>query len=591
MDDLLTEAKDCQAYWQPRTKKIKAWYDLARLVDELATRSENTGLETTVSNRPRAFRNLALHLLSAGDVIKEIPIDNSDRAQRAKKSDSERALTSLWREKDVEQIEAGEMLWRRQFADFAFMTGYYAVLYGVFKDKDGSPYFRSDILNPANVFQRWVNRKLIGCYHIHQLSAKEIEYLAKVKKWKWNTKSQSSGTIYQCYKLDGSDVLYGVYVGETLVEEPKPLEGMTKIPLLTAPVGGFADRGTDIDTKQYIERIGESLLEPISEVVKRTNRTRSFVQQITKKIATPEKFDITLDGQGVVDEQNRSNYHHLHPGEDIRTVRQETSALPELNILLGQDDTEFQLATIPSVAYGTTLGLELSGYAYAQMMTAAYSSLGEINSSINMVIGIISKKWLDGFKANWTKKYKLTISGQEKGHTGYFNKEFTPDDIPDLTYVEVKGELAMPNDLIQRISAARQAIPQGDLLDDITVLSDILKQPDPELVRTRIKEAHMENSPEMEQLSKLFEMQRKYKYLLSTGKEEDTEYAELILWAINQLKAQFGFQPGQGTPRKTAGVSPEVAPPETMGIPPAMLRGLYGGKLPSPKTVPKAGGR
>lgn len=82
--ELLTEARECQAFWAPRTKKIKEWYKLARLIDVLAS-PENKDLETVVSNRPRAFRNLALHLLSSSDVIDSIPISDEDRKERDRK--------------------------------------------------------------------------------------------------------------------------------------------------------------------------------------------------------------------------------------------------------------------------------------------------------------------------------------------------------------------------------------------------------------------------------------------------------------------------------------------------------------------------
>lgn len=566
---LLNEAKKAVTYWEPRTKKIKAWYKMARLVDTLADQADK-GYDTIVSNRPRAFRNLALHLLSSGTVIDEIPIGREDRTERDLKSKSEWALQSLWREKDQEQIEAGEMIWRRQFADFAFMTGWWAIHHGVYDD-NGTPYFRADILNPANVFQRWVNRKLHACYHVYPLSNQDARYLAKSQKWpdpqiveptKGNREQGTpSVLVYQCFLMNGSDVIYAVYINSKAMVKPKVQKKLKKIPILTAPIGGFADRGMHDDGTEYIARIGESLLEPIAGVNLRKNKLRSYLQQVAKRIAQPTPYDVTFDGQGILTPKSEGKIQHLKPGEAIGTMKYDVQAMPELNILLGQDDTEEQLATIPTVAYGTTMGLEFSGYLYQQMLTAAYSSLGEINHALNSSRGIIGKGWLDGFKEHFKKDKAIGIAGDKSDHTGFFSEEFTPATIPNLTYVKTKGELAMPQNMMQRIQAARQAIPEGDLMDFVTVASDLLQLQDPQLVQSRIKESHMENSIEMEQLSLLNQMQKK----LDSIKEEDPAYAEILRWGIARLKQQYGYQPAKSGGAPAAGINPEVQPPEARG--------------------------
>jgi len=565
-DNILTRAKKAKDFWAPRTRKIKEWYRFARLVDEL--KEDSTGdVETMVSPTPRGFRMLSLHLLSSGKVRDRIPITTQEMADRDKGADCERAIHSIWREKDAEQIQAGEMLWRRQFYDFAFMTGWYSVFHGVFKEgKD--PYFRADILNPANVFQTWVARKLVGCYHIYSLKEDEILLLAKAKGWKLKAKgTQFRGrkTIYTCWERDGDDIIYGVYIDDEPVVNPSIQKEFKSIPILTGPVGGFADRGTIKGEKEWIARVGESPFEPERESKLARDRMRSYLQQITKDIAQGTKYDITNTGEGAISPEDVGKIVHLKVGESMGQVSPDTSALPQLNYLFSQDTSEEGIVTIPPVAYGSTQGLELSGYAYNQMMTAAYSALGELHSVGDQARAMIDKNWLDDFKSKWPKSYKMKISGKEVGeHAGFFNKEFGPEDIPDFTYVDVEAPLAMPSDFLQRLTAARTAIPEGPLMDFVTAADELLKFDDPELVKRRIAEDEMSGSIYMRQARLVFQLRKRAGEEKEQGNEE---FANTLLYMADRLIEQIGIQQGAPTPPKT-GLRPEVSPPEMGGVSP-----------------------
>ena len=594
MEDLLTEAKQTAEFWKRRTTKIKHWYRLIRLVDEMKT-AVTKGAETAVSNRPRSFRMLALHLLSSGKVRDRIPINTQDMEQRDKISDAERLLQSWWREKDAEQILAGEMLWRRQFYDFAIMTRWYAVVYGMFKKKDGSPYPMADILNPANVFQRWADKKLVACYHIRKIPTTEAREMARRKDWKidFSVSGHESDfvSITDCWRMYGDDVVYALYINNSVAEPPEIQKDFDRIPVLTGPVGGFADRGGIDGDKEWIARIGESILEPIREVCLRKNRIRSYLQQVAKEIAKPTKWDKTPKAKGALKPQDIGKIVHLdsETNEQIGQLSVDSPALPQLNALWQEDDSEEQLATIPNFAFGSTMGLEVSGYLYTQVLAAAYSCLGELNVIGNQVRGMIGKAWLDGFKKHWDKDYKLRIAGKELGeNVGYYDKEITPADLPDFTYVEVESPLAIRENLLEKINAARMAIPQGDLMDFITVADEILHIQDPELVRQRIKEGHMMNSQPLEQAYIIMEMQKKINYLKVKGDSDSLMLANILEQMIQQMMSQVGLQPGMPSPART-GVSPQTAPPEMVGVAPAQLRQMYG-VAPNRTAMPRVGG-
>ena len=58
-EQVRARCKELQRYWQPRNDKMKRWYSLIQMVDELATEK----LESFVGNDPRSMFNLVLHML------------------------------------------------------------------------------------------------------------------------------------------------------------------------------------------------------------------------------------------------------------------------------------------------------------------------------------------------------------------------------------------------------------------------------------------------------------------------------------------------------------------------------------------------
>jgi len=59
--DVKTRCAELRQFWEPRNAKMKKWYRLIQMVDELATDK----MESFVGNDPRSMYNLVLHMLDA----------------------------------------------------------------------------------------------------------------------------------------------------------------------------------------------------------------------------------------------------------------------------------------------------------------------------------------------------------------------------------------------------------------------------------------------------------------------------------------------------------------------------------------------
>src|SRR3989304_5526559 len=66
---VIARCQELRRYWLPRNQKMKSWYKLIEMVDELKT----DRMESFVGNDPRSLFNLVLHML---DIQPPIRIDD-----------------------------------------------------------------------------------------------------------------------------------------------------------------------------------------------------------------------------------------------------------------------------------------------------------------------------------------------------------------------------------------------------------------------------------------------------------------------------------------------------------------------------------
>ena len=155
--------------------------------------------------------------------------------------------------------------------------------------------------------------------------------------------------------------------------------------------------------------------------------------------------------------------------------------------------------------------------------------------------------------------------------------------MPEAYDLSVELKLALPNDLITRITIARNARGGNDpLLDLDTILDEILEMQDPELVKRRIAEDMAEADPTMLQLKKIISFKKRANELRAEGK---TDIADILDELTNSMLQQASGQNKGAQPRGAQGVSPEVLPPEAQGISPDLAQAITS-NTQTPSNVP-----
>ena len=590
-NEVVTEVTSLRDFWLHRTNKIKEWYKL-RYMDDVY---QQKNYESVVMNDPKTLFNLSQYMLSAIPARHKIPLASEDESQRKLIGKSERALVSLWREVDSRLMRSGRRPWRWEFADFVLITGWYAVFAAVLKNDDGSPKFIADVWNPANTFQEWDDEGLSRCAQVYSVSLTNAKRLCSKFGWPMpealNVPSISSNVsveVINYWKRQGGEVLNGVMFDKKFVKGLQS-EDFDEIPILTGPAAGEASwGGYGLGDSNWTQRYGESILEPNAEIYNYQNRNMSFIMQILRDNAQPPIIDKNAGARALIKPEDVVSGAIIHTelDQEVGPMRQ-IRLQEELNVAQSIFSQQVQQGGFPYTLFGAVPStLDLSGFAIGLLMTAAQNVIGSYKEAMTFVLQEIDRVWLEEYKRG---EYEaITISGRMRGGetASLFHEDYSPEDVPDCTYIDVTVPLATPSDLVQKMAIARQAKPIGDILDVTTILDEILDIQDPALVQKRLDESRFEESQPMIVLKMVLEAKEKERKFREEGEEQ---YAEILAMFSSQLMGSLGAPPPGSPSPAQPGVSPAAGREGTRGVPATLSRQIAG--APSPQRVAEEEGR
>jgi len=562
--DAVRSLKD---FWNSRTLRIQEMYRLRKLTDE----NKVEGYESIVANDPKTFFNLAQYMISALPAKHKLPIKADSPITQEQKGRSERGLISSWKNQDIKMFRQGRRPWRWELADHILISGWYAVYAGVFKDGKGNLDFVADILNPMGVYQEFGEDGLLQC---------SVEYKRNITTVKKMVQSRiddgDEGWVMPPFLANHSDNIYG---GDITMESYWVVEGgqvknsilangvtclglteipnVDRIPIITGPTGGEASWGGwgdgDADWKA---RIGQSILEPNAEMYKHQSKMLTKLAKIVDRHAEPPMVDENAAGDALLDSEDVEDGKIIHRRTGDRVYPVETRTTPDLYNYQAMIEQKVQQGSVPYTLYGAVPpALDLSGFAIGLLMTAAQNIVGPYHVGVTNVMGEVDRIWLEGFKAS---KKTIQISGRSRPSDSgsVFIEDWSYEDVPDSLYVDVTVPLATPSDLLERVTIARQAKPMGDLLDEITILEEIINVDDPKLVKDRLDAQAFAQMPEVQMLKMVVEAKKKE---AEFRQADNASYADIMAAFAERVMATLGGQAPQGqAPAPRPGIPPQV---------------------------------
>lgn len=536
----LARCNELKRFWMPRDRKMKVWYKLIQMVDELA----QTDMESFVGNDPRASFNLILGMLEQR-IPHRIPSEDLTTEMVTDATVVSDIFDTAWNDIFSRYRRRGRY-WLRDFISFLLATGWYSVFSTM--TLDGARCI-AEIWNPATVYQSW-DDELVECAHIFPITAPEAQRMMIRAGWD-KTPPTAKSTVCDYWRMDDGGKIWNTVILGTTEVKPETFEPRFKrIPIFTAPVGGLPDMGllsSVGEPDKWKEEIGQSVVATNENIYKAWNKIWTFSLQLLRDTAQPRWLEKSTSGTRIVKPEDifkRGAIFKMGPQDSFGPIS--TPPIP-MELRASQLDMEAMMQRGgPSWAMFGTVQQQISSYVMSQISASLRNIAKPFHDGIIDLFSDIDNFWFGMM--------------QELGYKPY-NKSI-PDGIPDDARITAEYEIRIPGDIVQRATAARMLDP-GFEISPIRVMQELFPEiKNPLEEQAMVRAAKAERHP-VRALIALIESFRNEARLLT--EQKDLEGARLYNIAADRAEAMLGAAEEEetGPPRGAPGAPPEAVPPPT----------------------------
>jgi hypothetical protein len=546
-----------KTFWSARDAKMRQWYRLVQMVDELKTEK----MESFVGNDARAMYNLVLHVLGTKIPHRLKDYNLEDPEQSSANDSVGKLMEKCWNDAEKQFRKAGPRQdLHRTIRGLMLSTGWYAV-FAPFYD-DGTRAY-ADAWNPIEVYPMWdIEMGLSEVSHVFRMAGQTCNLMAKKNQWQGSWKTDQD--IFDYWWIEesaepfASQVVWNaVVVGQELVKyEPTRF---SKIPIYTGPVGGLPDtgplsEGSDMSTQSFNaggkgagerwkEEIGQAVIATNENIYRTWNKWWTFSLQLLRDTAQPRIFERSRSGKPIVKPEEVFRRGTIwRGGVDDSVEFIEPPNMP-LELRSNQLDLEamMQRGGVSWSMYGAVQG-QMSAYVMSQISASANQVMSPFHEALQNLYSDIDNDWLQDILQRSLHPYKW------KRPTG-----LTSDMEIDASF-----PIEIPGDMIQRLTAARMADPDFRLSYSYVMDKLFPDVRDPSRERARVLADQAMLNPINGLIAQVQYYRQQANYLSSIG---DYKTAELYTLAAEAAQAQL--QPQQQQPAEQRGMSTrtEAAPP------------------------------
>ena len=510
--DLVTKCNQLKSNWSKRNQKIKDWYKVLRLEDEL----KQEGMESVTSTDPRTGYNLAKHLMTSSLVAHKINQEELIPEEMEAASYLENYMTKRWNDEETRYRRSGRQSFRSELVGLMLATGWYSVISMVEEDK-----IWSEVWNPAEVYPEFGSSDvgLVDAAHIYTMKPAIANRKAKIMGWETKRQFTGNTTLYDYWGFDDDgDVVNGIVLGDN---EVKPLQKepylseLGMLPLFISPVGGLPDRGV-IDSK-WQEHFGESIVATNEEMTKNYNKMLSFSQQAARNAAQHRWYEKVAGDYQILKEEDMDKFgaiFRLGPNDEVGALSPPPIPV-ELRTIMFEYSNMLQRGMFPWVLFGN-LQMQLS---YLAMANVASSALQVLTPYMDAYRGLLSD--VDNYHT------KFLILSKFKPH-----KFMVPKNMPEKVEFNVQADIEIPGYMIQRATVARMLDPTFRLSTE-TVMDKLfpeIKNPILEQAKVRKDDALM--SPEAIIADQVLAYKEQARILRDKGQLDAAELYEKVATAV-----------------------------------------------------------
>jgi len=275
--EVINECAELKKEWRPRNNAFEKSYKVLRLHDELKA----PDMESFVSNDPRTFYNLALHLLTPDVIPHRIKEEGfGGRAEIAQFTSVNNFLERSWDRVNRVSRRRGRQTWMRGLVGLMLATGWYAVWAYAAEDT-----LVAENWNPAEVYPDFGEEDLLRCAHAYTLPPRALKRkLVTHPGWSYRGTPNAPMEIVDYWYLHDDGVRNVVTMGGQIVS-PDTVTPFSTIPILVSPVGGLPDWGSIQPGDNWRAEVGQPLTATNDRVYRDFNKQMSFLQQLLRDTA------------------------------------------------------------------------------------------------------------------------------------------------------------------------------------------------------------------------------------------------------------------------------------------------------------------
>jgi len=545
---VIDECNELKKYWAPRDTKIRVWYKLIQMVDELKTEK----MESFVGNDPRSMFNLVLHMLDT-----DVPHRMKDVAEVGMRESEMSAsisqfLDSAW--SDVEKTfrhSGPRQSLKRSLIGLLLSTGWYSV-FSIITDSGDKAFI--DLWNPIQVYPMWdFEQGLSEVAHIYKVSDKRARSMAQRNNWGDLGRIKGDQTIYDLWWVEISDtfpyssqVWNAIVIGDKLVKfEPTRF---TKIPIYVSPTGGLPDTGAISDNSEVVAsfnagsisagdrwkaEIGQSIVATNEYIYKSWNKWWTFSLQLLRDTAQPRIFERSRSGKHIVKPEDiwkRGAIFRGGPDDSVDFLG--TPPIP-MELRASQLDLEamMQRGGVSWAMYGNVTG-QMTAYVMSQIAASANQVMRPFHQALQNLYADIDNDWIEDIRLRNIKPYGWKI----------------PSGLPDDMEITADFPIEIPGDLVQKATVARMLDPEFAVSYSYVMnrLFPDVKNPLQERARRLADQAEL--SPENAIIAQI----RFYRKQAAFLARSDAEAARLYELAADATEAQLT----PGKPSAPSGQAP-----------------------------------
>ena len=552
--DLIQKCGKLKANWSTRNKKIRDWYDILSLKDEL----KQEGMESVVSNDPKTGYNLGRFLLQSSIISHKIEIEELLPAEVSATSQLESYITKRWQIEEERYRRSGRQRFMSKMISLMLATGWYSVFAMVTKDK-----LWAEVWNPIEVYPDFGSDGLIEVAHIYSMTPAEANRKVKLQGWSIN-RIANNANLYDYWGFDDDgDATNAIILGQEYVKPPEKdvainrliqKTGESYLPVFTSPVGGLPDEGVIATGKKWQEHFGESIVATNEQMTLTYNKMLSFIQQSSRNAAQARWYEKSTGDTAILTEENTNKWgaiFRMGPNDDIGFI-QPPNIPVELRTAMFEYSNMIQRGMFPWVLHGN-LQQQLSYLAMANVASSALQQLTPYQEGLEGCLTDVDNFWYNMIKVNNLKPHKFEM----------------PDNVPEEFRFKVTSEIQIPGYMVQRATIARMLnpafkLPQRWIMDRMfPEIQDALR------TQAQVREEEAMMHPKAIMVDAIIAYREHSRRLREVGDIDSSALYEKLADSIEQelgisQQPQAQPQPGQQMPPRE--IMPREATEPTRGL-------------------------